>query len=184
MSEAINHRLVSAINVFYPTVAAMCRENGLDPSKVGQLINKKASPKLASGEWSTDVIKLADALAFEPVEVFDEHANCGVDVVSIMDVQEQDLTFDGAAALDEGVFATAMTKKIQEECTNMLGPRGQFVINMRFGLAGLDEARTLDAVGYYLGVGCERVRQIELAALRQLRSPPVKSRLKPFWEHV
>ena len=43
------------------------------------------------------------------------------------------------------------------------------VVTLRFGLEG-EEAMTLESIGHRLGVTRERVRQIEAAALKQLRA--------------
>ena len=50
-----------------------------------------------------------------------------------------------------------------------LNPRLQRVLTLRFGLDG-EVPRTLDEIGAELGVTRERVRQLELRALRDLRS--------------
>ena len=52
-----------------------------------------------------------------------------------------------------------------------LTPREAEVIRLRFGLAG-GAPRTLREIGRQIGLTCERVRQIETAALRKLRSRP------------
>jgi RNA polymerase primary sigma factor len=53
------------------------------------------------------------------------------------------------------------------------------VVTRRFGLDG-GEPRTLEAVGMEMGVTRDRVRQIELAALRKLRHPTRVGRLRAF----
>ncbi len=58
-----------------------------------------------------------------------------------------------------------------------LTKREAMVIAMRFGLNGHVE-HTLEQVGRQLGVTRERVRQIEVKALRKLRMNPV---LCSFW---
>ena len=50
-----------------------------------------------------------------------------------------------------------------------LPERERTVIRLRFGLSG-EEALTLEAVGKRLGLSRERVRQIEAAGLKKLRS--------------
>jgi len=46
------------------------------------------------------------------------------------------------------------------------------VIQLRYGLGGLDDPWTLEAIGEHLGVTRERIRQIQVAALKKLRSLP------------
>lgn len=51
-----------------------------------------------------------------------------------------------------------------------LTPREEKVIKMRFGI-GVDRDHTLDEIGQYFSITRERVRQIEMKALRKLKHP-------------
>lgn len=57
-----------------------------------------------------------------------------------------------------------------------LTPREAEVLRLRFGLAG-GTPRTLREIGRQIGLTCERVRQIEVTALRKLRSPRLQALL-------
>jgi RNA polymerase primary sigma factor len=57
-----------------------------------------------------------------------------------------------------------------EERLALLGERGRRVVELRYGLRD-GEPRTVDAIGRQLGLSRERVRQIELNALRRLAGP-------------
>ncbi|MDA0738529.1 MAG: sigma-70 family RNA polymerase sigma factor [Nitrospirae bacterium] len=59
-------------------------------------------------------------------------------------------------------------------CT--LTPREEQVIRMRFGL-GHNQSLTLEEVGKTMNVTRERIRQIEVIALKKLREPEVKAQL-------
>jgi RNA polymerase primary sigma factor len=80
-----------------------------------------------------------------------------------------DLIEDTTWDLPEDVAATDFRSAELAEALLRLTPRLQRVLTLRFGLDG-EVPRTLDEIGAELGVTRERVRQLELRALRDLRS--------------
>jgi len=64
----------------------------------------------------------------------------------------------------------------------ILTPREREVITMRFGLDGREE-RTLEAIGRVLSLTRERIRQIEMEALKKLRVPLEAHHLRADLEH-
>src|SRR5699024_6303002 len=68
-----------------------------------------------------------------------------------------------------------------EDVRDTLTGREENVLRLRFGL---DDGRTraLDGVGKGFGVTRERIRQIEVKALRKLRHPSRSKRLKDFMD--
>jgi RNA polymerase primary sigma factor len=70
-------------------------------------------------------------------------------------------------------------KEMTEQVLNMLTPREERVIKMRFGLEDGTE-HTLEEVGQKFGVTRERIRQIEAKALRKLRHPSRSRQLRAF----
>ncbi len=68
-----------------------------------------------------------------------------------------------------------------EDLLSTLNPRQRDVIRMRFGLDD-GQPKTLEEIGQVLKVTRERIRQIELKALRQLRRPHLKKQLEGYLE--
>ena len=71
---------------------------------------------------------------------------------------------------------TAMEGEIQH-CLSELQPREAQVLRLRYGI-GTNHDHTLEEVGQAMGLTRERVRQIESAAIRRLRSPEFQERLR------
>jgi RNA polymerase primary sigma factor len=74
-------------------------------------------------------------------------------------------------------------KEMTEQVLNMLTPREERIIKMRFGLEDGTE-HTLEEVGQKFGVTRERIRQIEAKALRKLRHPSRSRQLRAFLADV
>ena len=66
--------------------------------------------------------------------------------------------------------------RLLDEWLRCLGPREQEVIRLRYGL-GDAEPQTLEGIGKVFGVTRERIRQIEMGALRKLRRLSAKQRV-------
>lgn len=72
-------------------------------------------------------------------------------------------------------------KKRVREILKTLSPREEKVIKMRFGIDVASE-HTLEEVGKDFSVTRERIRQIEVKALRKLRHPSRSKKLESFFE--
>ena len=76
------------------------------------------------------------------------------------------------SSIGDIVLTTPVIRCMKEQIEDVLGtltPREQRVLQLRFGLED-GRSRTLEEVGALLGVTRERVRQIQLEALRNLRA--------------
>ena len=72
-------------------------------------------------------------------------------------------------------------KERVREVLKSLAPREEKVLKMRFGIDVASE-HTLEEVGKDFAVTRERIRQIEVKALRKLRHPSRSKRLRAFFE--
>ena len=83
---------------------------------------------------------------------------------------------------DRGPEALAHARLLQQETertlADALSERERLVLRLRFGLGDLGDPSPLEAIGARLGVTRERVRQIEARALRKLREPTIRDRLR------
>ena len=77
------------------------------------------------------------------------------------------------------VVADRMRREQIEHVLASLDGREQRVLRLRFGLDD-GHARTLEEVGREFGLTRERIRQIEVQALRKLRHPSRSRKLREF----
>lgn len=94
----------------------------------------------------------------------------------IKDFIENDKDFSPA----DTVANTDLKKRVRE-ILKTLTPREEKVLKMRFGIDVASE-HTLEEVGKDFSVTRERIRQIEVKALRKLRNPSRSKKLQSFFE--
>lgn len=94
----------------------------------------------------------------------------------IKDFIENDKEFSPADTV-----ASADLKERVREVLKTLAPREEKVLKMRFGIDVASE-HTLEEVGKDFSVTRERIRQIEVKALRKLRHPSRSKKLETFFE--
>jgi RNA polymerase primary sigma factor len=75
--------------------------------------------------------------------------------------------------------AQHLLKEDLEELLNELEPREARILRLRFGLQD-NRTYTLEELGERFGVSRERIRQIERKALRKLRNPMYRRRLRDY----
>lgn len=85
----------------------------------------------------------------------------------LLDVISSDDSIDPVFELTE----KNLTKQIISECLNKLSEREKIVLQKRYGFDD-GKPKTLDFIGCYFNVSRERIRQIELKAIRKLQSSP------------
>ncbi len=77
------------------------------------------------------------------------------------------------------ITSVGLLKKDIEEVLKTLSDREAAVLRMRFGLLG-EKPATLEEVGQRFGVTRERIRQIEAKALRKLKHPSRRKKLRDY----
>lgn len=135
-----------------PTYAELAKELNLDEKKIKNIIKISKEPI----SLETPVGDSEDAF--------------------IKDFIENDDDFSPA----ETVANTDLKKRVREVLKS-LTPREEKVLKMRFGIDVASE-HTLEEVGKDFSVTRERIRQIEVKALRKLRHPSRCKKLETFFE--
>jgi RNA polymerase primary sigma factor len=100
------------------------------------------------------------------------------------DNDEAELVADYIPADDDSPEEKIQRARLKErvaEVLRTLPEKERLVLELKYGLNG-GNGHTLEEIGKILGVTRERVRQIELQALRRLRHPSRARRLREFWD--
>ncbi len=150
----------------------------------------------------TAYLELKERLNREPKygeirEYLKEHDDIDIDEETIENyllIKRHSVSLDTPVDMDEGTFFIDLiskhsTKDIEENIVresiekeieyilSHLSDRERFIIVNRFGLNG-EEPKTLREIGKELGISRERVRQIEIRALKKIRALATKKHLK------
>jgi RNA polymerase primary sigma factor len=81
----------------------------------------------------------------------------------------------------EELAAKGVLRDAIDEVLDKLSDREAGIIRLRFGLSGR-RPQTLEEVGGHFGLTRERIRQIEIEALRKLRHPSITRKIKDYLE--
>src|SRR5215510_11304730 len=98
------------------------------------------------------------------------------------DSQVADFIEDRSTASPAERVITSNMREVAADVLQTLSPREEKVIRLRFGLDAEGRERTLEEVGADFNVTRERIRQIEVKALRKLRHPSRARVLKSLVE--
>jgi len=158
--------MIEAINKVVRTSRRLVQELGREP------FPEEIAAKL---DMPVDKIKSVLKAAQEPISLDrpigeDDDSNLG------------DFVEDTSVISPAMSAAFAMLKDEVADVLKTLTPREAKVIKLRFGLTEDGCPRTLEEVGASFNVTRERIRQIEAKALRKLRHPTRRRRLKGFVE--
>jgi len=80
-----------------------------------------------------------------------------------------DITEDTSAVLPGDQLDASIRDGMLAAWLEQLGEKEQEVVRLRYGLEGDDDPWTLEAIGQHMGVTRERIRQIQVVALKKLR---------------
>ena len=164
----------------FTSVSAFCRGHKLSQSSVGELINLRVAP--VSGYPLRCAEQLSVALNVPIWDLFSDEQMTPLE----KNTSQADVSLDDMLPMIAGAQFDPLQRLVDDDnkvtidavLATGLTPREEQVIRSRCGLDG--EAKTLFQLGEELGVTRERVRQIELKALRRLRLPMNKKHLLPL----
>jgi RNA polymerase primary sigma factor len=117
-----------------------------------------------------DAVKESEERVMEVLEMSKTVSSLDVPLDDDGETSVGDCIGDDSAADPIASLMVEFNQALLERVFNTLHSQEANVLKMRFGIIG-DHSQTLEEVGEYYGVSKERIRQIELKALRKLRHP-------------
>ncbi|MGB4099862.1 MAG: RNA polymerase sigma factor RpoD [bacterium] len=156
--------MIETINKLIRTSRMLVQEKGTEPT------SEEIAEKM---EMPVEKVRLVMKMAQEPISL----------ETPIGDEEDSQLGnfIEDKTAESPSVSVINMSLKEQVQSTlSTLTPREKMILRMRFGI-GAGYEHTLEEVGEYFAVTRERIRQIEAKALRKLRHPSRRDKLKPFY---
>ncbi len=155
--------MVETINKMNKVIRNYMQEYGTYPS-IDDLAREMGKPK----EKINEILKAArETISLESTVGNDDESTVG------------DFVEDPNILSPEDAAAQMILHEQIDKVLNTLSPREAMVLKMRYGLID-GKAKTLEEVGQYFNVTRERIRQIEVKALRKLRHPSRSKHLKVF----
>lgn len=187
-----NNLIIKKIeNAGYSSLGEFCRLNGIMKyvSNLGDVVNMKKSPLNSKGEFLNCIKHMADILACAPEDLFSDiqmHSVLKTNKRTV-EVNEAEMKFmleqsNNTSKLLEDHYSDEQRDYAVEKMLETLTPKEQKIIEMRMGLGEYDREHTLKEIGDGMGVGMERIRQIEARALRKLRHPLRSDGLREYIE--
>ncbi|HPQ39580.1 MAG TPA: RNA polymerase sigma factor RpoD [bacterium] len=156
--------MIETINKLIRTSRMLVQEKGTEPS-CEEIADKMEMP--------VEKVRLVMKMAQEPISL---ETPIGEEEDSQLGDFIEDTNADSPS---EAVINMSLKEQVQSTLST-LTPREKMVLRMRFGI-GAGYEHTLEEVGEYFAVTRERIRQIEAKALRKLRHPSRRDKLKPFY---
>lgn len=104
--------------------------------------------------------------------------------LSLLEARQQKLLPQTTEDIESSDVAVEELKGPLEEVLHTLSPRKERIIRQLFGIDTGEGEKTLAEVSAIEGVSVERIRQIKISALRNLRHPVRTSRLRPFLDQL
>jgi RNA polymerase sigma factor (sigma-70 family) len=156
-----------------------CHANGLRYNSVNLLLNMTESPiNKRTGDYTETAMQLCMVLKKIPSDLWNEDQLTALDtntaefdmskeqITSLMNNEEQSYLQD---------FDSFELKTIMENAINLLPEREQLILRLHY-FDGL----TLDEISSKIDISKERIRQIEMKALRRLRHPTRSEDMRHF----
>ena len=141
-----------------------------------QKLGREPRPEEIAKELGISVSKVQ-----EIIKIAQEPVSLESPIGEEEDSQLGDFLEDDKTPPPSQIVAESMMKQTLSDVLHMLTPREEQVIRMRYGLDD-GQQRTLEEVGKAFNVTRERIRQIEVKALRKIKRPNMSKNLVDYMD--
>ncbi len=173
-----------------PLARVLAELTGVNVNTIRGYLNLQIDPRKTNGELTKQARQICVALSEDPEDLFPRHIyHLSLPKVAVTEVDSVQMTslseaknkmIDGISIQQESIEQQELSRDVDSAIAR-LKPQRQLVIRQRFGLDG-GEPKTLKQIAEYMGLGAERIRQIEASALRDLRHPGIATALAAHLE--
>lgn len=148
--------------------------------KLTQDLSRKVDNKEVAEKMNIDVKQIIDIQMIEKETISLEASIRDDDDSSLGDFINDPNTISPHDYMLQEMLKQTLEEILEESLTD----RAEQVLKMRFGLLPDGHVYTLEEIGKKFGVTRERIRQIEVKALRRLRSPSKQNKLKTLYHNI
>ncbi|MDV3167249.1 MAG: sigma-70 family RNA polymerase sigma factor [Vigna little leaf phytoplasma] len=148
--------------------------------KMTQDLSRKVDNRELAAEMNMDVKQIIDIQMIEKETISLEATLRDDDDSSLGDFVNDPNTISP----HEYMLREMLKQTLEEILEETLTDRTEQILKMRFGLLPDGHIYTLEEIGKKFGVTRERIRQIEVKALRRLRSPSKQNKLKMIYHNL
>jgi RNA polymerase sigma factor (sigma-70 family) len=178
-----NNLIIKAIHrAGYRNVSQFCEQNGMGKTQLTSLISLKTPPLTQDGEFRDSAKALMEHLCALPTDLWTteqltmelrrntstKEVDLNAMVAALGMNTEEALQLIAPSTPDEDLEEKEKTELVGE-MLDTLTPREARVLRMRFGIGCAEH--TLEEAGKKLRVTKERIRQMEMKALRKMQHP-------------
>ena len=147
-------------------------------------VNRQLAQELGRDPTPAEIAKemgISESKVREIIKIAQEPVSLETPIGEEEDSHLGDFIEDENAPAPAEVASNAMMREQLQEVLHTLTPREEKVIRLRFGLED-GQAHTLEEVGKEFNVTRERIRQIEVKALRKIKRPNMSKNLVDYMD--
>ena len=147
-------------------------------------VNRQLAQELGRDPTPAEIAKemgISESKVREIIKIAQEPVSLETPIGEEEDSHLGDFIEDENAPAPAEVASNAMMREQLQEVLHTLTPREEKVIRLRFGLED-GQAHTLEEVGKAFNVTRERIRQIEVKALRKIKRPNMSKNLVDYMD--